>query len=1222
MLKYIFSILLIGAVWAVVLLLEFPMWIAIVSTAVIVAILLTIVLVKLIRAKKAAKDIEKALQAQAAAHAASARPDLRAEVDAMQNEFLKAVSALKSSKLSGGKRGAEALYALPWYMIIGPPGAGKSTALRNSGLRFPYSAGAVAGVGGTRNCQWWMTNDAVILDTAGRYTTEDADRDEWMSFLDLLKKNRPKRPVNGVLAAIALTELSDASPDHILARAREIRARIDETMAKLEMVIPVYILFTKCDLIPGFVEMYNDLGAKERSQIWGFTIGVTSKGQPAAQFNEHFDELALLSERRSVRRLAQERGLEARDKIYAFGQHFEPMRENLSMFVGELMADSIYTETPIFRGAYFTSGTQEGRPIDKIMNAMAEAFGVQPQMSFTQPQVEAKSYFLGDVFSKVIFADKNVATRSASRMRRQAMVGHLIAAGLFLTAIGLSVLPVLSFSKNRDFLTESDEALVALREHKDSEHAGVDPIAIDNLTPLYRVERELDDHEADGIPLLMRMGMYQGGLFADRVEDLYVKTVREEVVAPLFELEVQQLKRFVQKYGPISDQATAEEHEEFRNRLRMYLLLSGPWPEKGEPGLDETQSPWLGQQIGQRWADRLEKMNLTGDVSLMKRVGEAYVDNLSEAPENLLFERDTKLVTQVRKVLKRTDRTDALLAEVLRHVETADLDLRSLTDSNVALKNDSRLIKGSYTRQAWETEVRDQLETALDTSSGDEWVLGRTEEEAAESRDTQLEALRSLYFENYIKEWKGFIGAIYVDPPGNLVTARRTFEDLTKGATPPFKRLCQFVDYHTTLVEKPSPVDDAAVDGALEKGTDLLEKKGGKKGKLAGAGIDALKKRGANKPKNPLIKTPEDVREAFAGLSGFGFSAPPPTPEGAPPLPAPAVPLDQYQEELKRVRDALQAKIDHDDADATKALESAVKTARTTVDGILNESDLKGWRSTFTKWLPPPFEAVYGMVRKSGAGAQASQYCENIYKPMTEDFLPKYPFSKQGRSVKLKEFAKALRPETGTIWTFYATGLASRVPRKHGTYEVAKRGAADSKYNINPKLVGFLERAQDLSDSMFPTGSEDILVEFDVYISDNPAASLTTLQIDGTTVEHYNGPGRWQRLKWPGDGTTGSELKTRSKTVRGNIKKEGDWGFFELLEEGTVTGSAEADVFVVKWDLRDQEAGVVTVKFRPTEENTPFFGTRRRGVNFLELFRHADLAPPANLFVDIGGCAK
>ncbi|BAN96200.1 type VI secretion protein IcmF [Plautia stali symbiont] len=48
------------------------------------------------------------------------------------------------------------LYQLPWYVMIGAPGAGKTTALLNAGLEFPLTDSlgkeAVRGVGGTRNC--------------------------------------------------------------------------------------------------------------------------------------------------------------------------------------------------------------------------------------------------------------------------------------------------------------------------------------------------------------------------------------------------------------------------------------------------------------------------------------------------------------------------------------------------------------------------------------------------------------------------------------------------------------------------------------------------------------------------------------------------------------------------------------------------------------------------------------------------------------------------------------------------------------------------------------------------------------------------------------------------------------------------------------------------------------------------------------------------------------
>ena len=81
---------------------------------------------------------------------------------------------------------------------------------------------AVAGVGGTRLCDWWFTENAVLIDTAGRYTTQDSDaavdRAGWEAFLDLLKRTRPRQPLNGVIVAIALTDIATAPRDGAAAR--------------------------------------------------------------------------------------------------------------------------------------------------------------------------------------------------------------------------------------------------------------------------------------------------------------------------------------------------------------------------------------------------------------------------------------------------------------------------------------------------------------------------------------------------------------------------------------------------------------------------------------------------------------------------------------------------------------------------------------------------------------------------------------------------------------------------------------------------------------------------------------------------------------------------------------------------------------------------------------------------------------------------------------------
>lgn len=1233
MLKYIFSALLIAAVWATVLLLKLPLWIAIVATVVILAILITIVVYRAIKAKRAAKEIEKALQAQADQHAMRARPDLQHDIEAMKGEFMRAVAALKTSKL-GGKRPAEALYALPWYMIIGPPGSGKSTALRNSGLRFPYlskNGGGVQGVGGTRNCQWWMTNDAVILDTAGRYTTEESDHDEWISFLDMLKRNRTKAPVNGVLAAIAITDLADVGAERVVAQAREIRARIDEVMNKLEMVVPVYVLFTKCDLLPGFVETFGDLGNNERSQIWGFTFPVATKVRdPMGGFQEHFQELAAVVERRALRRMSEERSVESREKIYAFPQYFEPMRDALAMFVGELFAENIYNESPIMRGCYFTSGTQEGRPIDRIMNAMAEAFGVQPrmQMSYNPQHVEAKSYFLGQLFTKVIFPDKFLAGRSAARIRKSKLVAHGVGGGLITTAAGLAVLPVMSFQNNRELLEETEEAVAKVNEHyaKKEETGSIEPIRIENIEPLRRVERKLFEYEED-TPIGHQMGMYQGDTIYPQVRELYFTAVREEMLVPLRDTEIKLLKKFKAQYSALTEPAPDDEHMEMRDRLRMYLLLTMPLSgrPKEEPGLDDRQREWLTERIATLWEKPLQ---ISGDVASkgeVREVVKAYVEIMA-ADETRLFERDDQLVADARKILKRTDRTQSLLAQILSEVDEPALDLKSLTDTRGAMKNDNRTVSGKFTRNAWDGYLRDRLYQPLGEMLGDEWVLGISEEDMQKDREKQLEELRSAYFEQYIAEWKQFVTAIYVEQPDSYTSSLTTLEDLTRGEPASIKRLCANLAYHTTLSPPEPEETDAAAEGVLEavegEATKAIQKKG-KAGRMA---AEALRRKKAKEKAagGSLLKDEFDVAAAFEGLVGFGFAAPPEAPEGGVAPPPPSVPVDQYLEVLRELRVAVKGKVQNDTPEDTKALVGAVKAAGDTVDSLVNSGDYKGWGATIDKWLRPPIRSLESIAR-TGEGLDLTKaWCDEVVRPWAK-LAKRYPFDPKGKDVALADFAAYYQPESGQVWKFYLSLLATRVPRRHDGYAIEAKGAK-AKQSINPKIAAFLDRTQDVTTVMFPVGADGVMFDFDVQVEgarkNLGTVSATVFAVDGQRIDYRNGPLEWKPMSWPGKDPKEGHLTARGIDTKGEVGPyEGDWGFFRLLEAGTATGDASKDTFKLEWDIRDQNAGIITVRIRPKLDDTPLYGTRARGVEFMQLFRHPDLAPPRQIVLGGPSCS-
>jgi type VI secretion system protein ImpL len=203
------------------------------------------------RRRREGASFNSMLEQQAAGAAHKAGPVQREETEAIRKRMLEAITTIKTSRL-GQLSGDAALYELPWYMIIGNPAAGKSTAIANSGLQFPFvDSKIVQGMGGTRNCDWFFTTDGILLDTAGRYAINDEDRAEWFGFLGLLKKHRKRAPINGIIIAVSIAELTGSKPEFAIELAKNLRQRVQELTEKLEVHAPVYVVFTKADLITG-----------------------------------------------------------------------------------------------------------------------------------------------------------------------------------------------------------------------------------------------------------------------------------------------------------------------------------------------------------------------------------------------------------------------------------------------------------------------------------------------------------------------------------------------------------------------------------------------------------------------------------------------------------------------------------------------------------------------------------------------------------------------------------------------------------------------------------------------------------------------------------------------------------------------------------------------------------------------------------------------------------
>src|SRR5690348_14564758 len=370
----------------------------------------------------------------------------------LKDKMKDALATLRTA--SKGKK--DYLYDLPWYLLIGPPGSGKTTALINSGLKFPLLRGAtpaaIAGVGGTRYCDWWFTEEAVLIDTAGRYTTQDSDaksdKESWLSFLDLLKRNRPRQPINGVLVAISVEDILTLSRQELAAHAEAIRMRLLELHERLKVSFPVYALFTEADLVAGFSEYFSYLNESARRQVWGATFQTADKNKNLIGDIPHqFDLLLERLSEETIDRLQDEPAPQYRVQLFGFAAQMARLKSQIHNFLNQIFEPTRYHVSASLRGFYFTSGTQQGTPIDQLIGSLVRTFGAE-EVSAEAYHGSGKSYFLTDLITKVIIGEADWVSTDRGAVRRALIIKTAALSLIGLTAIGLSIAWLTSYKRN------------------------------------------------------------------------------------------------------------------------------------------------------------------------------------------------------------------------------------------------------------------------------------------------------------------------------------------------------------------------------------------------------------------------------------------------------------------------------------------------------------------------------------------------------------------------------------------------------------------------------------------------------------------------------------------------------------------------------------------------------------------------------------------------------
>lgn len=991
---------------------------------------------------------------------------------------------LRGSKLGGD--GAAAAYALPWYVVAGPTGSGKTSLLLSSGLDFHVLPSQRASeqqlVRPTQFCDWRVADSAVWLDTSGRYVSEGADADEWGALFETVKRHRRARPVDGFLLAVNAAELLGASEHEIERQAKVLRARLDEAMARAGLRFPVYLVFTHMDALEGFKEFFEPFHGGEREQVWGFTFPL-AQADAAARFDDEFNHLYGRLVRRRTVQLGATSGPDKQLRVFKLPGRFRRARARLGAFAAALFRPNPFSENPLLRGVYFTSSRGDG--------AAAGARRV------------AEPFFTENFFSEVVLPDRNVVAAEQARKGSPNLRRNLLLAGAGALALLFVAGMVVSYFNNRAFVAEANARGRRLTEVRRETSRGSGARVGEELGAVEDVREvlaDLDEYERTSPPLLMRFGLYSGGrlnyasadpnqgsilrhLYFEAIEDLFLKSA----VAGVEE----DLRKFTSAPAQAASAAPAAgaEEEDYLGRhydlLKVYLMLSKP---------DKVEPTFLSQVLRDYWV----KASLAGgDEAALRQL--EYFASQAGAEDAPHPEVDAALVERARERLLAYPVVNRVYKRITSDVSAAvnkPVKLAYITGAREGnLLQNTYTVPGAYTLEGHREMAERLKETAAEEFRKDDWVM-RADAGPVDNIDLKRDELQNLYYRDYKGHWQRFLQETRLREFQSKEEAVRSLR-LLAGSTSPLESLLREAARQTNL--------SAAGGGWWGWVRGLFAGKAG-----AGATTEV------EREFRPLI-------QFFSGKDDKS-------------------PAAEYRALLKKVADRLNVEA-KPLAELSNSMQTGTDTiglaaARKAVDDSL---ETKGFNSaspaseSAARVLRLPLDSLNTLL--VGADFEQIEKTWQGVQKRALAFEQGFPFA-EGPDVSLAALAQFLNPQDGELTKFV------RGPLKPYFEEdwAVKKEAADK---FTPEFVAYVAAARRLQEALFPEKGRAPNVEYQLTIAPVSGGSAR-VEADGgaplSTVDKTTA-----NLAWPGDKSGVRVTYAPDAGEEVVAQSAGEWGLIKFF---------------------------------------------------------------------------
>lgn len=1038
------------------------------------------------RREGAAQQEVGAQQAAAQAPAPAAPPRTYNELTRGAEET---VQWLRSSKLSAAKSG-EALYSLPWFLIAGPPRSGKTSLLLSAGLDFqtlPSQRHREQNlIRPTRDCEWRVTDWAVLLDSSGRYQTEGPDQDEWSSLIETVKRYRKARPVDGLLIVADAARVMESTEAEIEQQAKLLRARLDDVIRRTQIRFPVYLVFTHLDKVEGFEDFFHVFNRAERAQVWGATIPLEQANNAHALFDVEFDYLLEALMRRRLIRLAVPSAPAEQLSVFDFPLCFAHTRRKLGLFTSALFRPNPFSEKPLLRGFYFTSSSS------------ASGGGESDQ-----PQVAAPGYFTEHLFKDVLMRDRHLAASFQMRKKnphwvRDTLVGAA-AAVMALAAIAV----IVSFIGNKSLIAEASEKgkrvdeitrAFANKEPK-AKDAAAGRVSLEAVEELRKVLYQLDDYDRNSPPLYLRFGLYSGNEINPYVRTAYFDRVTKD----FFNQTVAALEADVKAFAAKSGASGADQEVDlgrYYDLLKAYLMLSNP--ERVEPA-------FLANQLAEYWRRSAPPdMELVAEEQLKFYARQASRD---DAPGH---RPDDSLVTEARRKLAAYPPVNRFFKQITSAIDmkVAPVTLEAVVqDRGRGVLSGSYAVPGSFTLVGYRDLWGDAIESAAEEIGKDDWVMG-PQSAASKDQAADVSKLQSMYFREYTSQWQKFVKGISVRP---------------------FRGREDAIDALKVLSASDSPLELLMVE--LERNTNLsaAPESGGILGWI----------KGLFSSRSESVGGTTEVEKEFRPL--FSFVGSEDKKQSAP--------VSQYRATLRRVLDALESRSDDQLAQATKALltgkdEIGLQKAEQEVQSLV-DSFKTAAAGDVAKLIKQPLANLRGMFYGTGYEQIERVWREQLYAK-ARALESGFPFSDSSSQTPVTDLARLFNPVNGQLTSFFNERLSTSFEDVQGQWKLKETGAV----KLSDAFVAYLNGARRLREALFPTGGQQPEASYEVMLQPVSGADVVIeidgnrVETRGTSAQSakFIWPAR--------AGSSGARIQVIQSGAPADRSFPGEWGLFQMFAAG------------------------------------------------------------------------